>query len=503
MIESEHKKINPEIGYLYNDAMHNKKYNMSSTGALLAYSGTICGRCPQNKRIVKDDNTKNIWWGNVNIPIENDLYQAYKTESINYLKNHNNLYELHLYAGWDASHKIKIILYTTNPYHALFLKDLLIPTDEIFESCDFTIYDTSELSLSSIQIDDTIELDPKLKDTLVGLNFTDMSMLIYGTEYAGEIKKGILTLMMYLMPLKGFLPLHSSANINGDNLALFFGLSGTGKTTLSADPNRNLIGDDEHVWTNTGVFNIEGGCYAKCINLNPKNEPDIYNAIKYGSVLENVVHDQNFVVNYDNCAITENTRCAYPLSYINNAIIPAVVDVHPINVIFLTCDSFGLLPPIAKLSYEQAIDFFIAGYTSKVAGTEVGITEPVAVFSACFGEPFLVWHPKRYGELLKLKLDQHKPNIWILNTGWVNGPYGTGKRISISTSRQILNDIHSGSLIQQNFVKFPVFNFEIPTSFSGQDNSILDPRNTFPNTDKYIDQLQTLHNNIYKKINSL
>ena len=505
MINNNNIKFDPTPSELYVDSIKHQNFNISSTGALLAYSGKNTGRCPRDKRIALDESTKNIWWGSVNIPISIDLYNTYKYAAVDYLENHPNIYQVNAYAGWDLENRIKIILYTTNAYHALFFRNLLIPTEEKFDDNDscFKIYDTSELLLSSIEIPENIKSDSTLTDTLIALNFTSKDMLIYGTQYAGEIKKGVLTLMMYLMPIKNYLCLHSSANIVDDNLCLFFGLSGTGKTTLSADPKRYLIGDDEHVWTEKGVFNVEGGCYAKCINLSKENEPDIYNAIRYGAVLENVVHDKKFNVKYSDSTITENTRCAYPLHYIDNAIIPASVDIHPVNVVFLMCDSFGLLPPVALLSHEQAIDFFIAGYTSKIAGTEIGITEPQATFSSCFGEPFLVWHPKQYGELLKQKLSKYQPNVWVLNTGWINGPYGIGNRISISITRKILDAIHDGTLVTQQFTNFPIFDIKIPINYTGIDESIFDPRKSYPNIDSYMDKLQVLHDKFYDKINKL
>ena len=491
---------------LYKNAIKIKNMDISSSGALLAYSGKICGRCPKNKRIVLDENTKNIWWGPVNIPISPEQYALYKNESVEYLNQYDgNVYQMDAYAGWDDNNKIKIRLYTTNEYHALFFKNLLVPLgsdDNQFNLSNdiFIIYDTSEIKLSDLNI----PIDNGLGDIIVGMNFTSMDMILYGTQYAGEIKKGILTLMMYLMPIKGNLTLHSSANIKDDNLCLFFGLSGTGKTTLSANNERFLIGDDEHVWTNEGVFNVEGGCYAKCIGLDRYKEPEIFEAIKFGAVVENIVHNDNFEIDFNNDSITENTRCAYPLNYIENALIPATVNAHPQTIIFLMCDSFGLLPPVAKLQYEQAIDFFIAGYTSKIAGTEVGIKEPVPVFSACFGEPFLIWHPKRYGELLKEKLDKYKPTVWILNTGWVGGPYGKGERISIKLTRTILNAIHNNDI--NEFESFPIFNFEIPkiikTKNDTIDSNILNPQINFPSSD-YLTKLDELHKLFYKQINNL
>ena len=490
-------KFNPSVSELYSNALVYDKLELSSTGALLAYSGERTGRSPKDKRIVKDDRTKDIWWGNVNIPMESDLFTFYKNCAVEYLKTkeseqNGRLYEIDVYAGWE--NKLKVRIYCTSAYHALFMLDMLIPSKEKFDKPDFTIYNVGELNLSdyTAKLSNKDIIDSSLNTTLIALNVTSMEMLIFGTRYAGEMKKSVLTLMMYLMPLKGYLPLHSSANIKDDNLCLFFGLSGSGKTTLSSDSSRNLIGDDEHVWTDEGVYNIEGGCYAKCINLKEECEPEIYRAIKYGAVLENVIHD-NYVVNYASDKITENTRCVYPLDFIPNALIPATVKTQPKNIILLVCDTFGLLPPVAKLSHEQAVYFFISGYTSKVAGTEVGIKKPEAVFSACFGEPFIVWNPKRYGELLKEKLEKFNPTVWLLNTGWIEGGYELGHRISIKDTRSILNNIHNGKLINEQFIKFPVFNFEVPVKCDGVNSNILDPRNVWANQDNYLIQLNKLN----------
>ncbi|CDI77036.1 phosphoenolpyruvate carboxykinase, putative [Eimeria acervulina] len=305
-------------------------------------------------------------------------------------------------------------------------------------------------------------------------------MVILGTQYAGEMKKGILTLMMYLMPKQGQLPLHSSCNI-GDkgDVTLFFGLSGTGKTTLSADPRRELIGDDEHVWTSKGVFNIEGGCYAKCKDLSREQEPEIYNAIRFGAVLENVVlEEEERNVDFSDSTITENTRCAYPLHFIPNAKIPAAVNRHPSNIILLTCDAFGVLPPVSKLSASQVMYHFISGYTSKMAGTEIGILKPAATFSACYGSPFLAMHPMVYAEMLAAKLQQHNADAWLLNTGWVCGGYGAkeGRRISLQYTRAMVDAIHDGSLAKQQFEEMPIFKLRVPTAVPGVPSELLMPQ---------------------------
>jgi phosphoenolpyruvate carboxykinase (ATP) len=321
--------------------------------------------------------------------------------------------------------------------------------------------------------------------TSVCLHFKRSEMVILGTEYAGEMKKGILTLMMYLMPKKGQLPLHSSCNVGpqGD-VTLFFGLSGTGKTTLSADPNRALIGDDEHVWTDSGVFNIEGGCYAKCVGLSKENEPEIFDAIRFGTVLENVVYNsESRVVDYNDTSITENTRAAYPLQYIPNARIPALVETHPSAIILLCCDAFGVLPPVSVLTPEQVQYYFISGYTAKVAGTEQGVKEPTATFSACFGSPFLVWHPIVYAEMLAERLKKHSANAYLLNTGYYMGKYGVGKRIPLKYTRKMVDAINDGSLVGKPTETLPVFNLQVPRHIDGVPAEILMPRNTW--TDKF------------------
>jgi phosphoenolpyruvate carboxykinase (ATP) len=327
------------------------------------------------------------------------------------------------------------------------------------------------------------------------MHFRRKEMVILGTQYAGEMKKGILTLMMHAMPMQRQLPLHSSCNVGKDgDVTLFFGLSGTGKTTLSADPNRFLVGDDEHVWTDSGVFNIEGGCYAKVIDLSREKEPEIYDAIRFGAVLENVVFDKRTrEVDYHDTSITENTRCAYPLDYIPNACIPAVVKTHPKAIVLLCCDAFGVLPPIAKLTPAQVQYYFISGYTAKVAGTEQGITEPQSVFSACFGAPFLVWHPIVYAEMLAEKLREHNAHAYLLNTGWSGGAYGTGKRINLKYTRKMVDAIHSGSLIDCEYVEMDKFGLQIPTHIDGVPDDMLQPKTTWTDKAAYDETLDKLY----------
>jgi len=339
--------------------------------------------------------------------------------------------------------------------------------------------------------------------TSVDLSFEQQEIVILGTEYAGEMKKGIFTVMNYIMPKKGVLSMHCSANEGKEgDVSLFFGLSGTGKTTLSADVHRRLIGDDEHCWTEDGVHNIEGGCYAKAINLSAENEPEIYNAIKFGTVLENVVYDKrSHAVDFGNVSITENTRAAYPIEYIPNAKIPCIGG-HPRNIILLTCDAFGVLPPVAKLTREQAMYHFISGYTAKVAGTEMGVTEPEATFSACFGAAFMVWHPSVYAELLAKKMAENNTTAWLINTGWTGGPYGEGERIRLRYTRAIIDAIHSGELAQAPTVTDAIFGLAVPAACSHVPDKILQPRYTWYDHDAYDAQAnklaQLFHKNFAK-----
>lgn len=406
---------------------------ISNTGAYCAYSGKRTGRSPKDKRIVLDSKTKDeIWWGDVNIPISPESNRMIEELAIDYLNNRKRIFIVDGYLGWDPLYRIKCRVLTTRAYHALFMRNMMIvPTDEelrrdfIDNNIDFHLFNAGEFKAPR---------SPLLKGVsnngcCVSVNLSDNRLTILGSQYAGEMKKGLFTIMHYLMPKKNVLSLHASANEGpkGDT-TLLFGLSGTGKTTLSADPKRALIGDDEHCWTPDGIFNIEGGCYAKCIGLTEDKEPEIYRALKFGAVLENVIFYDQFSreVNYHDLTITENTRAAYPLEFIPGAKIPAVGE-HPNNIIFLTCDAFGVLPPVAKLTPEQAMYHFISGYTAKVAGTEVGIKEPVPTFSACFGAAFLPLHPAIYAKMMADKMKKHETTAWLINTGWTGGKYGTGR----------------------------------------------------------------------------
>ncbi|KAJ3329125.1 Protein kinase C-like 1 [Blyttiomyces sp. JEL0837] len=391
---------NASVPVLYEEALaHEKGTALTSNGALALNSGDKKGRSPKDKRIVDEaGSTNNIWWGPVNIKITENSFMVNRERAIDYLNTRARLYVFDGFAGWDPKYRIKVRVVCARAYHALFMRNMLIrPTDEElanFGEPDFTIFNAGEFPANRYTTGMT-------STTSVAVNFARREMVILGTQYAGEMKKGIFTVMHYLMPKAGVLSLHSSANEgpNGD-VSLFFGLSGTGKTTLSADPHRFLIGDDEHCWSNDGIFNIEGGCYAKCINLSADKEPEIFGAIRFGSVVENVVYNpQTRIIDFDDDSLTENTRCAYPIDFIPNAKLPCLGG-HPKNIILLTCDAFGVLPPVSKLTPDQVSYHFISGYTAKIAGTEEGVTEPQATFSTCFGAPFLVWHPTKYASML-------------------------------------------------------------------------------------------------------
>jgi len=394
---------------LYSMGLNNEPGTaISSKGALIALSGQKTGRSPTDKRVVMNDEIKDdVWWGDVNVSLENDVFDIAREQAADYLNTRDQLYVVDGFAGWDERYRIKIRIICERAYHALFMRNMLIrPTAEElanFGDPDYVIYNAGRFPANQ-------HLPGIATKTSISLCLKRGEFVILGTEYAGEMKKGVFTIMNYLMPKQGMPSMHCSANEGSEgDVSIFFGLSGTGKTTLSADPNRNLIGDDEHVWTDDGVFNIEGGCYAKVIDLSAEAEPEIYDAIRFGAVLENVVYDEKtHEVDYTNKSITENTRCSYPIEFIPNAKIPCIGGT-PKNVIFLTCDAFSVLPPVSKLDPAQAMYHFISGYTAKVAGTEMGVTEPQATFSSCFGAPFLVWHPMKYAELLAEKIrHQHQ-----------------------------------------------------------------------------------------------
>lgn len=461
---------------------------LAANRALVCKSGKYTGRTPKDKHVVQEPGSEaNIWWDNNNA-MSPETYDRVRDRIREYAQS-KNLYVIDTYGGADPEHRIKARFIVERPYHALFIKQLLIrPTAEELETYepDWTIVDMGKLKMDP-------EKDGVKGDAVIALNFAEKQVLIAGTEYAGEMKKSVFTIMNYLLPLQGILSMHCSANIGpGGDTALFFGLSGTGKTTLSADASRQLIGDDEHGWTDKGVFNVEGGCYAKCIKLSEEGEPEIWNAIRFGSVLENVVLDENGVPDYDDASITENTRVAYPVEYIANAVIPSLGG-HPKNIVFLTADAFGILPPISRLTREQAMYHFLSGYTAKVAGTEAGVKEPQPTFSTCFGAPFLPLRPKAYAELLGKKIDQHDAKVWLINTGWTGGPFGVGERMKLKYTRAMLKAAFSGDLDDVPYEIHEVFGLHMPTTCPNVPDEVLNPRNTWDDKDAYDAKARELH----------
>lgn len=463
---------------LYEHAVKFDGAQISANGALCVYSGEKKGRSPKDKRVVDESTSReDVWWGDINAPLSTSSFQKNRSRAIGYLNECDRVYVVDAFAGWSPKDRIKVRIICSRPYHALFMNNMLIrpkPEEEnSFGEPDYVVFNAGQKPADPA-------VDGVDTTTSVALNFALGEFVILGTEYAGEMKKGVFTIMNYLLPKKGVLSMHCSANEgNKGDVSLFFGLSGTGKTTLSADPHRDLIGDDEHGWGEDGVFNIEGGCYAKCIDLSAKSEPEIYGAIRFGTVLENtVLNDSTRRVDFHDSSLTENTRASYPIDFIPHAKIPCTGR-HPRNIVFLTCDAFGVLPPVSRLTPEQAMYHFISGYTAKVAGTEVGVTEPKPNFSACFGAPFLVWHPTVYAELLAKKMREHEVNAYLVNTGWSGGAYGTGARMSLGYTRAIINGIHDGTLAAAPTVTDPVFGLATPTECSHVPSDILQPRNSW------------------------
>ena len=479
-----HRNATP--AFLYEAALrHEKGSAISSTGALIAYSGKKTGRSPTDKRVVDEPEIRDdVWWGNVNIKLDGQSFTINRERAIDYLNTRERLYVVDGFAGWDPARRLKIRVICARPYHALFMRNMLIrPTAgelATFGAPDYVIFNAGGFPANKHTAGMT-------SSTSIDLSFGRREFVILGSEYAGEMKKGVFTIMNYLMPRDGVLSMHCSATEarDGSDTSILFGLSGTGKTTLSADPKRLLIGDDEHCWSDDGVFNIEGGCYAKVIDLSQEQEPDIWNALSFGAVLENVVYEpRDRVVDYRDVSITQNTRGCYPLDGIPNAKLPAVSG-HPKNVIFLTCDAFGVLPPVARLTTPQAMYHFISGYTAKVAGTEVGVKDPEATFSPCFGGPFLVWHPTKYASMLAAKLRKHDAQTWLVNTGWTGGGFGVGSRMKLKYTRAIIDAIHSGALADVSTVEDPVFGLQVPTACPDVPSEILSPRNTWADKAAY------------------
>ncbi len=468
---------------LVSEAIKNGDGMLTDTGALMCDTGKFTGRSPKDRYIVKDDITKDkVWWGDINIPYDEAKFDELYKKVVNSL-TYKKLYIRDAYAGADEDYRLKVRVIDTQAWHNLFCYNMFIrPKKEELEDFhpDFTIIAVPEFEAVP-------EIDGTRAKNFAIINFTKKIILVGGTGYTGETKKGVFSVLNFLLPDKSdVLSMHCSANMGkADDTALFFGLSGTGKTTLSADPNRRLIGDDEHGWTNKGVFNFEGGCYAKVIDLKESSEPEIFRAIKFGAILENTrfIPGTNSV-DFTNEEVTQNTRVSYPLHHIPNSVQPAVGG-HPNHIFFLTCDAYGVLPPISKLSIGQAMYHFISGYTAKVAGTETGINEPVSVFSACFGAPFMPLQPTKYAELLGKKIMENDVDIWLINTGWVGGPYGVGERISLKHTRRLISAALNNELKDVNFEKLPIFNLEFPTEVSGVPSEVLSPRTAWDDKAAY------------------
>ena len=477
---------NSSAPLLYEHAIrHEPGTVISSEGSLVAYSGAKTGRSPADKRVVRHPNSEaDVWWGSVNRELDSRSFAINRERALDYLNTRERVYVVDGFAGWHPRHRLKVRVICSRAYHALFMATMLVkPTDAelaVFGTPDFTIINAGAFPANR-------HTDGMSSKTSVDLCFEEKQMVILGTEYAGEMKKGVFTLLNYFAPKRNILSMHCSATADRETgvSSLLFGLSGTGKTTLSADPKRLLIGDDEHCWSDSGIFNIEGGCYAKAIDLAPETEPDIFQALRFGSVLENVVYDEDsHHVDFHDTSITQNTRGAYPIDFISNAKIPCVAG-HPSDVIFLTCDAFGILPPVSRLSPAQAMYHFISGYTAKVAGTEMGVTEPQATFSPCFGGPFLVWHPMKYAGLLAEKIRRHKVHVWLVNTGWSGGSYGIGKRMKLPITRAIIDAIHSGDLQTAPAAADDVFGLDAITACPGVPAEVLVPRNTWADKAAY------------------
>jgi phosphoenolpyruvate carboxykinase (ATP) len=464
----------------------------SHGGPIIANTGKHTGRSASDKFIVREATTQDkVWWGEYNRPFDPEKFDEVFSRMQGFLQG-RDLFVQDCFAGADPEYRIAIRIVTEKAWHSAFVRNMFILPQSLDEYKrhipDFTIF-----SIPSFK--GMPQIDGTASETFILLNFEQKLGIIGNTAYAGEIKKSVFTVMNFLLPQEGVLSMHCSANIGkeGDS-ALFFGLSGTGKTTLSADPNRGLIGDDEHGWSDEGVFNIEGGCYAKVISLSPTAEPQIHRTTHmFGTILENVVFDPvTRVIDLDDYSLTENTRASYPLEYIDNAV-PEKMGGHPKNIILLTCDGSGVMPPIARLTPEQAMYQFISGYTTKVAGTEMGLgKEPELTFSACFGAPFMVHHPAVYADLLKRKMLKYGATCWLVNTGWVGGPYGVGKRISIRHTRALLNAALNGKLTKVKFTKDPIFGFEVPQTCEDVPESVLTPSSSWPSKEVYMQKYKQL-----------
>lgn len=475
---------------LYEHAVRRQEGLIARDGPFVVDTGAHTGRAPSDKFTIDESSSRDkIWWGAINHPLSEESFDRVWAKQRAYLAD-KELFVQDCYGGADPRYRLPVRIVTEYAWHSLFVRDMLIREhDEAALRAfvpEFTVIDTPHLSADP-------STDGTHSGTFILVHLAKKLVLIGGTEYAGEIKKSVFSLLNYFLPLRGVLGMHCSANYgrDKDDVALFFGLSGTGKTTLSTSPDRRLIGDDEHGWSDEGIFNIEGGCYAKCIKLSEEGEPEIFHAIRRGSVLENVVLNADGTPDYDSALLTENTRAAYPVEYIANAVLPSVGG-HPKNIVFLTADALGVLPPIARLTPEQAMFFFLNGYTAKVAGTEAGVKEPKAAFSTCFGQPFLPLHPKAYADLLKQKIERHDAKVWLVNTGWTGGPYGVGERMKLRYTRAMLHAAFEGYLDEVPYDIDPIFGLHIPTSCPEVPAELLSPRSTWSDPDAYDKQANEL-----------
>ena len=484
-----HWNLSPAV--LYEESLRRGQAVLAADGPLVARTGQHTGRSPNDKFIVREPSSEqHVHWGNVNKPIDEAKFDALHRDMMSYLQD-KELYVLDAWAGADPAYRLPIRVVNEFAWHNLFARNMFIPETDRSKLAthepQFTVIDAPNFLADPAKHGTRSEV-------FVLVHFGRKLVLIGGTHYAGEIKKSIFSVLNYQLPLQGVLPMHCSANIgaNGDT-ALFFGLSGTGKTTLSSDPNRGLIGDDEHGWSDRGVFNFEGGCYAKVIKLSREAEPQIYATTeRFGTILENVVIDPELrTLDLDDATYTENTRASYPLHFIDNAV-PSGQGGHPLNVVMLTADAYGVLPPIARLTPEGAMYHFLSGYTARVAGTEKGVTEPKATFSTCFGAPFLPLNPNVYAKLLGEKIARHNARVWLVNTGWTGGPYGVGSRMKIAYTRAMITAALSGQLDTVQFQRHAAFNIDVPTSCPGVPAGVLDPRSTWPDPAKYDEQAKKL-----------
>jgi len=474
---------------LVEEALQRGEGELTDAGALVARTFARTGRSPKDRFIVREPKSfAQINWGSVNQPIEPAQFEHIRQRIVAHLQD-RDLFVCDGQVCADAAYRVRVRAIAEKAWHALFARCLYLrptPLDLITFRPDWQVLAAPELKLDPV-------CDGTRSDAFIGIDFARQLVLVAGTHYAGELKKSVFSILNYLLPQRGVFPMHCAANVDAaDDVALFFGLSGTGKTTLSADPQRRLIGDDEHGWSDSGVFNVEGGCYAKTIRLSREGEPQIWNAIRFGSVLENVVVDPlTRNPDFDDGSITENTRAAYPIELIPNCELSGCGG-HPKNIFFLTCDAFGVLPPLAKLTPAQAMYHFLSGYTAKVAGTEAGVTEPEATFSTCFAAPFLPLHPTRYAEMLRQKLVRHRCPVWLVNTGWTGGPYGKGKRMSLTHTRALLRAALTGTLENVAYDTDPVFGLQVPHECSGVSAEVLTPRRTWADTAAYDAQAHKL-----------